>query len=350
MSAAPVARQACSPLPADPVDKWDILRDLAVARAHFSLSDRDLAVLQALLSFHPGTELHDPQKLIVFPSNATLCARLNGMPCSTMRRHISRLLDAGVIARRDSPNGKRYRRREGPAFGFDLTPLACLAGNIRRKAAEVHAEKHRIILVREQLSLLRRDLNALLSIETDEQSASIADLAGKAMRRKLTLAELESLRDMLVEAVDNLSKDAATTPDLDSTDTQNEHHQYSPYKKNPESDIREAHDADVTLSEVIERCDELRSFADEPIRDWHGLVRNVERLRPMMGIGDAVWHQAVVQMGKIEAAVTLATMLQRFSQIKVPAAYLRGLVAKAACGEFSVHRMVRNFALQSSQL
>ncbi|MBY0138398.1 hypothetical protein E2977_03995 (plasmid) [Paracoccus yeei] len=32
------------------------------------------------------------------------------MRCSTMLRYLSRLVEAGLIARRNSPNGKRYDR------------------------------------------------------------------------------------------------------------------------------------------------------------------------------------------------------------------------------------------------
>lgn len=350
MAAAPIAGQPSGALPVHPVDKWDILRDLAIARMRFDLSDRDLAVLQALLSFHPGTRLDDPGKLIVFPSNTTLCARLNGMPCSTMRRHLSRLIEAGLIARRDSPNGKRYRRREGLAFGFDLTPLACLGAQIRRLAAEVQAEQHRIRLAREQVSLLRRDLSALLAEAGETEFDALPDMTVKALRRKLSLSQLESLREMLAAAVEKLARPATITADLSSTDSQNEQHQYNTNKKNPDSDDDIADTADITLVEVIDTCDELKSFADEPIRDWMALIRNAERLRPMMGICDAVWHQAVTQMGKVAAAVTLAAILQRFDRIRVPAAYLRDLATKAARGEFSAARMIRNLSMESSQL
>lgn len=350
LDAARISGHRSSALPAHPVDKWDILRDLATARMRFCLSDRDLAVLQALLSFHPGAGLDDPAKLIVFPSNATLCDRLNGMPCSTMRRHLTRLIEAGLIARRDSPNGKRYRRREGPAFGFDLTPLVCLAAQIRRLATEVRAEQHRIRLAREQVSLLRRELSNLLVGTGETEFSALPDMTSKALRRKLTLSQLESLRDMLILAVDKLACPATITTELGSSDSQSEQHQYNADKKNPDLDSAIADAADVTLVEVIDTCDELKNFADEPIRDWMALVKSVERLRPMMGICDAAWHQAVTHMGKVAAAVTVAAILQRFDRVRVPAAYLRNLAAKAARGEFSASRMIRNLSLESSQL
>src|SRR6056297_3088894 len=90
--------------PSHSINKWEVLRELSTARKRFGLTDRELTVLQALLSFYPKTELSaDSDALVVFPSNASICERLNGMPCSTMRRQLSRLVQTGFVIRRDSP-------------------------------------------------------------------------------------------------------------------------------------------------------------------------------------------------------------------------------------------------------
>jgi replication initiation protein RepC len=113
-------------LPPSGVNKWEALRELAAARIAFGLSDRDLSVLQALVSFHQATIVGgNHSETVVHPSNKAICERLNGMPCSTMRRHLANLVQTGFVVRRDSPNGKRYARRYGDekiAFGFDLAP------------------------------------------------------------------------------------------------------------------------------------------------------------------------------------------------------------------------------------
>ncbi|GMA79966.1 hypothetical protein GCM10025880_63830 [Methylorubrum aminovorans] len=112
-------------------EKWRVLHDLTDARVSFGLSAATLNVLEALLTFHPETVLApDPEAdidLIVFPSNRTLAARARGLSEAALRRHLCALVEAGLVIRRDSPNGKRYARRgEGGqvthAFGFDLTP------------------------------------------------------------------------------------------------------------------------------------------------------------------------------------------------------------------------------------
>ncbi|MEM8754552.1 MAG: helix-turn-helix domain-containing protein, partial [Pseudomonadota bacterium] len=69
----------------DPIeDKWTLMQDLTAARAAFGVGDRDLLVLNALLSFRKGRALDPAEGLIVFPSNATLSDRVHGMAESTL--------------------------------------------------------------------------------------------------------------------------------------------------------------------------------------------------------------------------------------------------------------------------
>ena len=124
---------AASARPPDKVvHKWKVFKAVCVARPRLGVSERALAVLNALISFYPDTTLTGEDDLIVFPSNELLCLRTHGMPASTLRRQLAALVDAGLIVRRDSPNGKRYARkgRAGEiklAFGFDLAPLVVRA-------------------------------------------------------------------------------------------------------------------------------------------------------------------------------------------------------------------------------
>jgi replication initiation protein RepC len=134
LTLAHVATQmAASARPPDKVvHKWKVFNALCTTRPRIGVSERALAVLNALISFYPETMLTGEDGLIVFPSNEQLCLRTHGMPASTLRRQLAALVDAGLIVRRDSPNGKRYARkgRGGEiklAFGFDLAPLVARA-------------------------------------------------------------------------------------------------------------------------------------------------------------------------------------------------------------------------------
>ena len=154
------------------VHKWKVFRAICLARPRLGVSERALSVLNALLSFYPETTLSGDD-LIVFPSNEQLSLRAHGMPASTLRRHLAGLVDAGLVLRRDSPNGKRYARkgRGGElqfAFGFDLSPLVARAEEFEGLAAEIEAEARAVKLARERITLCRRDIAKMIATGIEE--------------------------------------------------------------------------------------------------------------------------------------------------------------------------------------
>ena len=147
LTLAHVASQATAKArpPEKAVHKWQVFRAICTAKARIGVSERALAVLDALLSFHPETTLSG-DGLIVFPSNQQLALRAHGMAPATLRRHLAALVDCGLIIRRDSPNGKRFARKgQGGtiemAFGFDLSPLVARAEQFEAWAEDVRAEE-----------------------------------------------------------------------------------------------------------------------------------------------------------------------------------------------------------------
>jgi len=145
LTLAHVASQATAKArpPDKAVHKWQVFRAICTAKARIGVSERALAVLDALLSFHPETTLSG-EGLIVFPSNQQLVLRAHGMAPATLRRHLAALVDCGLIIRRDSPNGKRFARkgRGGTiemAFGFELSPLVARAEEFEAWAEDVQA-------------------------------------------------------------------------------------------------------------------------------------------------------------------------------------------------------------------
>ena len=78
------------------------------------------------------------------------------------------------MIRRDSPNGKRYARKgQGgaieTAFGFDLTPLVARAAEFERLAEEAQAERRALALVRERITLYRRDIAKMIAAGIEEE-------------------------------------------------------------------------------------------------------------------------------------------------------------------------------------
>jgi len=163
-------------LPEKAVHKWNVFRAICAAKDRIGVSERALTVLDALLSFHPETALTG-EDLIVFPSNNQLSLRAHGMAPATLRRHLAVLVDAGLIVRRDSPNGKRYARkgRAGDiefAFGFDLSPLVVRAEEFEAWAEEVHVEERALKLVKERITICRRDITKMIATGIEEGVAT----------------------------------------------------------------------------------------------------------------------------------------------------------------------------------
>ena len=155
------------------VHKWKIFHTICTARPRLGVSERSLSVLNALLTFHPETALTGEDDLIVFPSNDQLSLRAHGMPPSTLRRHLAVLVDAGLVIRRDSPNGKRYARKGSAgeielAFGFDLSPLVVRSEEFESLAADIEAEARALKLVRERITLCRRDIAKMIATGIEE--------------------------------------------------------------------------------------------------------------------------------------------------------------------------------------
>ncbi|WP_295040008.1 plasmid replication protein RepC [Sulfitobacter sp.] len=366
-------------VPARPVNKWELLRELSKAQAAFGVSERDLTVLQGLLSFFPDDALGGNAEMVVFPSNKAICERLNGMPCSTMRRHLARLVEAGLLQRRDSPNGKRYVRKHGEdrvAFGFDLSPLYCQSEEIARAAEAVREAEERVRRLREVVSLMRRDLAALAEFGDEmqpglgfwDQLRDRAALTARALRRKLSVQDLAAYRADLEALLDQARNiiDGPETEEMNTNDAQSERHHHNSNTESidlepaleksgaaagvpdvdtnePVADVDEQdtrHLPKIPLHLVIAACPSLKTFYQGEIRHWHQLFDAACHVRPAMGISVSAWEEAQRFMGPEQASIVVAAMLERFADIRSPGGYLRALTAKAAAGEFSCGPMV----------
>src|SRR5208282_6556299 len=249
LTLAHVATQmAASARPPDKVvHKWKVFNAICTARPRLRVSERALAVLNALLSFYPDTTLAGEDELIVFPSNEQLCLRTHGMPASTLRRLLAVLVDAGLIVRRDSPNGKRYARkgRGGEiklAFGFDLAPLVVRAEEFERLAEEIEAEARAVRLAKERITLCRRDIAKMIATGIEEGVPTRRAGQGPAdwpeihglyrsilarLPRTATRGELEPIANdltLLADEILNLLENHVKSSNSSANESQNERH------------------------------------------------------------------------------------------------------------------------------
>ena len=345
-----------------PVNKWQVFRDIAAARNLLGLRDRALAVLNALLSFHPEQEITGASP-VVFPSNDQISARANGISGATLRRAISALVEAGLIERNDSPNGKRYARRNGAgeierAFGFALTPLIVRAREFAAMARRVIQEAEELRKTREAFSLCRRDARKLITTAIDEGREGdwqgllvrFEEIVGSLSRRpdiaemRAALAAMATLREEAVKCLE-INENA---PEMSACDRQDERHiesQNTEYKKQDSGKISESLKAPAgpapvadpmpsvslpPLDMVLRACPQIISYArGQAIQSWRELFIAATLASQMLGISRDAWMEACRAMGPEPAAATLAHILERHEAICNPGGYLRNLTQRA---------------------
>ena len=359
--------------------KWTVFRAICEAKERLGLADRALAVLNALLSFHPETALSG-DNLVVFPSNEQLMLRAHGMPPSTLRRCLAALVDAGVIIRRDSPNGKRYARngRDGAiaqAFGFDLSPLAARAAEFEALAEAVRAEQRALRLARERITLCRRDIAKMIATGIEggvpagragegpadwgELHALYRTIVGR-IPRSATLAELEPVADELSRLADRiliLLETHVKTSNSSANEFQNERHiqhsnpkpktEFEPASKEaqatpsaPQPPATKAAETVFPLGMVLDACPDIADYARGGIANWPDFIATAMLVRSMLGVSPSAWEQAVQVMGERQAATVVAAILQRGEAIASAGGYLRDLTRKAEAGQFSLGPML----------
>ena len=146
---------------------YELLGPVRALRKDLNLTSNDVTVLTALISFLPRDQSPNAggtqRKLtVVFPSNASLSERANGIDERTLRRCLGRLGAAGLIQRKSSANGKRFPLRYGgiirDAFGIDLAPLIQSHDALAAKASKVTEERERLRSLKAEALALRASL------------------------------------------------------------------------------------------------------------------------------------------------------------------------------------------------
>ncbi len=372
--------------------KWKLFRAVCEARPLLGLTDRALTVLDALLTFHPGEELDEADGLIVFPSNAQLSLRARAMTPATLRRHLAALVEAGLIARKDSPNGKRYARRDrqgeiGEAYGFSLAPLLARAEEIETLAAEVAAERQHLRILREKLTLCRRDISKLIDAALEEGAAGDWIAVMATFRTLVTaiprvpdietltplLAEFEALRANIV----NMLESQENTENMSANESHFARHKQNS-KPNSLSEIEQCFETKPGATvepetEAVEPIETMRTLetkaaagkrplGDAPafplglvlqacpqmadygpggaVRTWRDLMAAAVVVRSMLGVSPSAYETACSVMGPENAATVIGCILERAGQITSAGGYLRDLTRRAERGEFAIGPMV----------
>ena len=337
------------------------------------LRDRALAVLNALLSFYPEQELSEESNLVVFPSNAQLAIRANGIAGTTLRENLALLVQAGLIQRNDSPNGKRYARKGNDggietAYGFSLAPLLSRAEELAILAHQVAEESRRLRVIKERITITRRDIRKLITAAVEEgasgnwqavEDALVTTIARiktaktttalEACLDELTLLSEEAINMLEIQLIPQKSdaNDSEIRQHIQNSNTESLN-ELEPRSRNEQGEMVGAIPRPSAepikafpLGMVLRACPQIADYAPGgSISHWRELMTAAVVVRSMLGVSPSAYQHACEAMGPENAAVAMACVLERAGHINSPGGYLRDLTRRAERGEFSLGPML----------
>jgi replication initiation protein RepC len=368
-----------------------LLAAFKAAAPRLGLSPRVVHAVDWLFRFTQPQDWGRGGRPIVWPSSSMQQESL-GLSETRVKAINRALIEAGLITMRDSPNGKRYGKRDGKgniveAYGFDLSPIAARHGEFVRLAAEAKAERDEMRRLRRRASIARNGITQILetAAEYGFQGEEWARLAHdtKAITRALRTVErpeevapgVESLerrqrsaREQLENLLASVAPMAPEPVNPDPLGAENGPHQYT-YKLDlyPEQDTVIANEgrssgggeASAPQTAPAQRQQPqkgrvLKLHPDELVRlaprlkpylrcadpTWPELVDAAAFLRSDLDVSKSLWGEACLAMGREQAAIAIAIVSTKDPEHfrTTPGGYFHGMVTKAKAGALNLDR------------
>jgi replication initiation protein RepC len=366
-----------------------LLAAFKAAAPRLGLSPRLVHALDWLFRFTQPQDWQNGTRPIVWPS-ASMQQEALGLSATQAKAINRALIDAGLVAMKDSPNGKRYGKRDPKgqiveAYGFDLSPIAARYAEFVRLADEAKAERSEMGRLRrratiacngivqiletateygfqgEEWTTLRRETRDLRqALRTAERPERMA-LGVQNLERRQTAARIR-LESLLSEVEPNASQAVDSVP----LEPENRPHQYT-YKSNldPEKDTVIANEKSsptgcetvasppqrvsppdtgqvlkLRPDELIRLAPRLKHYLLRPDPGWPEVVDAASFLRADLDVSKSLWGEACLAMGRERAAVAIAIVSAKDpAHFRTTAGgYFHGMVAKAKAGYLNLDR------------
>jgi replication initiation protein RepC len=362
-----------------------LLAALKAAAPRLGVSSRLVHAVDWLFRFTQPQDWEGGGHPIVWPSAAMQQEAL-GLSETQTKRLNRALIEAGLVTMKDSPNGKRYGRRNPngrlvEAYGFDLAPIAMRYAEFVRLAEEAKAERAALGRLRRRATIARKGIVQILETaqEYGFEGAEWQSLARETATITRVLRGVDGLDEMEVgvtslehrqiaarERLESLLKDVNKTP----SQVENEPHQHN-YNRtfNPKQDTvitsktcngeGEGTDPEAPTPEEPNRPDKgtvhgiwpdelmrltprLKPYLPRPNPTWPEIVDAADWLRHDLGVSKSLWGEACIAMGRELAAVALGIVSTKEPEHfrTTPGGYFHGMVAKAKAGELHLERTV----------
>ena len=158
-------------LPEGVTSSGQLLAALKAAASRLGIASRLVHALDWLFCFTQPQDWQKDTRPIVWPS-ASMQALALGLSPTQVKEINRRLIELGLVTMKDSPNGKRYGKRDPKgriieAYGFDLAPIAARYAEFQRLAEEGRAERRAMSRLRRRATIARKAIIQIL--ETAEE-------------------------------------------------------------------------------------------------------------------------------------------------------------------------------------
>ncbi len=380
------------------------LAALKSAAPQLGIAPRLIHAVDWLFRFTQPQDWEPGARPIVWPSSSMQAAEL-GVTEDQARRINRHLVEVGLVVMRDSPNAKRYGRRDArgrivEAYGFDLSPIGARIDEFRAAAEAYRAERALIARLRRRATIARTSLRqtwqtyqeqqivdpALSGLRAAAEAASAAvrglitpealtpaierlEAVARAARKALemTLAHGPSAGSKSVEMSGrpgiNAGHITTTTENLYPTDTVTASGECSrePDEESQNDDkatgrpkrsqkVREDRGPVMKIrpDELIRIAPRLKAYLHRASPSWTEIVDAADWLRHDLGISKPLWGEACITMGRERAAIAVAIVSSKPAEHfrTSPGGYFNGMVAKARNGALHLDRTIwgaRNF-------
>jgi replication initiation protein RepC len=179
-----------------------VLAAFKAAAPYLGIAPRVVHAIDWLFKFTQPQDWEQGSRPLVWPSAAMQREALGLGP--TQVKALNRfLIEAGLIVMHDSPNGKRYGKRNSQgriveAYGFNLAPLAARQAEFLALAAQGRAVRERMRLLRRRCTIarngLRQILEAVAELGLHDPDWQRLEEGGRGLAR--TLQQVERLEEM----------------------------------------------------------------------------------------------------------------------------------------------------------
>ena len=362
-----------------------LLAAFKAASPWLGIAPRLVHAVDWLFRFTQPRDWAKDSRPIVWPS-ARMQQDEFGLSATQVKELTRRLIELGLVTMKDSPNGKRYGKRDPKgriveAYGFDLAPLAARYAEFCQLAEEGRAVRAAMGRLRRRATIARKGIIQI--IETAKEYGLAGEewpmLAREMAALTTALRDVERLDEMQLgvgslerrqtEARERLEALLGTV-DSDPMGAENRPH-YNNYKPtpNPEQDTVIAakgcsgdgegtgpsaptpvprHRTDrgmvhgIAADELPRLAPQLKRYLRRASPTWPELHDAADWLRHDLGVSKSLWGEACVAMGRDLAAVALAIVSTKDPEhfTATPGGYFHGMVAKARAGELHLERTV----------